>query len=453
MAESEEQRRLRKMIEDEERQVSLDSPMSKTESFLRGGAQGASLGFADELTGASEAGLDTLQGNTKPTFEDFINTYKRHRDESRENYKTAERINPYSYTGGQVVGGIAPLIASGGAGAGIQGAGRLGAIAGLGVSDQDLTNSDISVADKIKGTGSDMISGAGFGYAAASLPGAFSAIKNKIRPGAAISEVPADVFYGKIQDVLKNPNPLYKANITPYNIDDYKNFKTFLSNDGKSGYALKPDGELISVFSLEKGRGSDLVKDAVVNKGATKLDAFDINNKLPNLYGKYMDETSRLKFADEYAPKDWDYSKFGRPDVVTMNINPDKLKSTELPSGIFSKLKSKLNPKYKETKYEQDEQDLKLFNESLEKLGHGTNLKNTSENTGYSRELAAKQILDTPIDDFENLMRKLDPRYKEIKHTPEEINSIKEETAKQFANMPVDDFERFMKKLLSRVKE
>lgn len=217
MDDSYEQRRLRKLIENEERQASLDSPMSKTESFLRGGAQGASLGFADELTGAGEAGLDTLQGNTKPTFEDFINTYKRHRDESRENYKTAEHTNPYSYTGGQVVGGIAPLIASGGAGAGIQGAGRLGAIAGLGVSDQDLTNSDISVADKVKGTGSDMISGAGFGYAAASLPTAFSAIKSKIRPGAAISEVPADGVFSKLKSKL---NPKYKETKNTQDIID-----------------------------------------------------------------------------------------------------------------------------------------------------------------------------------------------------------------------------------------
>lgn len=133
---------------------------------------------------------------------------------------------------------------------------------------------------------------------------------------------PADAktFFNKIQEVVQNPNPMFKANITPYSEEAYRNFKVFLSKDGKSGYAIKPDGELISVFSTVKGRGERLVDDAVRNKGATKLDAFDIDGKLPTLYGKHMVEKSRLKFADEYAPKDWDYAKLGRPDVVQMEL-------------------------------------------------------------------------------------------------------------------------------------
>jgi hypothetical protein len=138
------------------------------------------------------------------------------------------------------------------------------------------------------------------------------------------NEVTADVFANKIQEIIKDKNPMYKANITPYTAEEYAGFKTYLSPDGKSGFAIKPDGELISVFSKAKGRGESLVDDAVLNKGAVKLDAFDINGKLPSLYGKYMDETSRFKFADEYAPKDWDYAKLGRPDVVMMGLNPEK---------------------------------------------------------------------------------------------------------------------------------
>ncbi len=146
----------------------------------------------------------------------------------------------------------------------------------------------------------------------------------------------SEQFYSKIQDVLNNKNPLYKANITPYTLKEYEGMKTFLAEDGKSGYAIKPDGELVSVFSLEKGRGPGLIDDAVLNNGAQKLDAFDINNKLPKLYGKYMDETSRLKFADEYAPADWDYDKIGRPDVVMMRLNPNKVQSARLATPELS---------------------------------------------------------------------------------------------------------------------
>jgi hypothetical protein len=139
------------------------------------------------------------------------------------------------------------------------------------------------------------------------------------------NKVDSDDFYNTIQKVISNEDPLYKANITPYSKQDYSEFQTFLSPDKKSGYAIKPNGELISVFSLEKGRGGGLVTDAVLNKGASKLDAFDINNKLPSLYGKYMDETNRLKFADEFAPSDWNYEKLGRPDVVEMALSPEKV--------------------------------------------------------------------------------------------------------------------------------
>lgn len=156
-------------------------------------------------------------------------------------------------------------------------------------------------------------------------------------------------FYKVISDVRANPNPLYKANITEYSPKDYEDFRTFLSPDKKSGYAVKPDGELISVFSLERGRNEALVDDAILNKGATKLDAFDIEGKLSDLYGKYMDETDRLKFADEYAPKDWDFDAMGRPDVVQMRLNPEKVKKAQ-GFGTFGKTLTPDIDKYNEEK-------------------------------------------------------------------------------------------------------
>ena len=138
-------------------------------------------------------------------------------------------------------------------------------------------------------------------------------------------QVPASEFYKKISEVRQHPDPLYKANITEYQPQDYAGMKNYLHPDKKSGFAIKPDGELVSVFSLAKGRGEQLVDDAILHKGAKKLDAFDIKGKLPKLYGKYMKETSRMKFADEYAPKEWDYNKVGRPDVVMMELDPKKL--------------------------------------------------------------------------------------------------------------------------------
>lgn len=92
-----------------------------------------------------------------------------------------------------------------------------------------------------------------------------------------------------------------------------------------AGYALFRDPgndmkvTLISVHNNEAtihGLGRAIVDDAVQN-GAQVLDCYA--PYLPGFYRRCgFRETSRLPWADEYAPKDWDYVKFGRPDVVFM---------------------------------------------------------------------------------------------------------------------------------------
>jgi len=143
-------------------------------------------------------------------------------------------------------------------------------------------------------------------------------------------QVSPEKFHDIVENV-RNSGNMYKANITPYSVEDYAGFKTFLSPDNKSGYAIKPDGELISVFSKVKGRGERLLDDAVLNKGASKLDAYDIGGKLPKLYGKYMDETSRYKFDPQYLTDElrpvFESGELGQPDVVMMGLNPNKVQS------------------------------------------------------------------------------------------------------------------------------
>jgi hypothetical protein len=67
--------------------------ISKTESALRGAAQGASFGFADEI----EAKLKSLTGNK--TYEQLI-------PEVRQKYDQAAEQNPYSYYGAEIAGGL-----------------------------------------------------------------------------------------------------------------------------------------------------------------------------------------------------------------------------------------------------------------------------------------------------------------------------------------------------------
>lgn len=101
-----------------------------------------------------------------------------------------------------------------------------------------------------------------------------------------------------------------------YSVEEYADMKTFLSPDGKTGFAVKSDGDLVSVFNVgEKGAGESAVV-AGIGEGATKLDAFDESGFLPDKYKKFgFAETGRDAWNPELAPEGW---KGGEPDVVYM---------------------------------------------------------------------------------------------------------------------------------------
>ena len=120
--------------------VSQPSPpqVSKTESALRGGAQGLSFGFADEATAR-------LESITKDI------PYEKALKETRAAYRQAQEANPITYTGSEIAGGVAggaltsliPVVGQAATGAKL---GRLaaigagtGALSGLGMSEgQDI---------------------------------------------------------------------------------------------------------------------------------------------------------------------------------------------------------------------------------------------------------------------------------------------------------------------------
>ena len=104
--------------------MKAEEEVAGPESALRGVAQGVTLGFADEISGAVES-----------AFTD--KSYEQARDESRANFEVARAANPAAFLSGEVVGGIASGIASGGLGAGLKGAAVLGTIAGVGNSEED----------------------------------------------------------------------------------------------------------------------------------------------------------------------------------------------------------------------------------------------------------------------------------------------------------------------------
>lgn len=142
--------------------------ISKKESFARGAAQGASMGFSDEITGGLEAMWEKAKGNPV----EFGNLYKQYRDESRKNYDDAKKANPGTYTTGEIGAGVATAfvpgmaIAKGAKLANVVGkSAMIGGAAGVGNSEKE--NIDDVVIDGVKGAA---IGGALGGVATVAAP-------------------------------------------------------------------------------------------------------------------------------------------------------------------------------------------------------------------------------------------------------------------------------------------
>lgn len=105
---SAEQVSLNKKQEEDARQKQLEEQYSKADSFGRGAAQGATLGFGDEasalLTSLFPTETDQQIGR------DFWKRYKMNRDNIRGVNKEAQEANEWSYGGGELVGSIAPTL-------------------------------------------------------------------------------------------------------------------------------------------------------------------------------------------------------------------------------------------------------------------------------------------------------------------------------------------------------
>lgn len=89
-----------------------------------------------------------------------------------------------------------------------------------------------------------------------------------------------------------------------------------LTQDGCSGYGVTEGRELIGLFSLVKGRGKNMVEEAIYLDGAQYLDCFD--GFLPSYYEQFG-------FVEYKRETNWTE---GGPDVVYM-----RLKNAPVPDG------------------------------------------------------------------------------------------------------------------------
>ncbi len=145
----------------------------------------------------------------------------------------------------------------------------------------------------------------------------------------------------------------FGAAVYVYPVEEYQQMRLFQTEDGMSGFAIKPDGDIVSVFSDGGGKAYSMLALAV-EQGGAKLDAF--NTVLPKIYNVAgFRETSRDKWDDQYMPEGWDKATFkdfnhGEPDIVYMEYDPAFNPYAEQPSqtpssGGFSLVGSKVQKK------------------------------------------------------------------------------------------------------------
>ena len=155
---------------DELQPISQQPPppqVSQTESALRGGAQGLSFGFADEATAR-------LESITKGV------PYEQALQESRQAYKQAQEANPITYTGSEIVGGIAPTFIPG-IGQAVTGA-KLGRLATIGAGTGALSGLGYSEGKDIGEVARDVGIGGALGGALPVVPTAARYALEKTKP-------------------------------------------------------------------------------------------------------------------------------------------------------------------------------------------------------------------------------------------------------------------------------
>ena len=168
-------------------------------------------------------------------------------------------------------------------------------------------------------------------------------------------------------DAFKNAISKAKQSLGDYGAsvelkDDYTDINLYLSEDGESGFGIKPNGDIVSVFSSKKvkGRAHHLLEMAIYEGGGRQLDCFDIYlTKIYEIHG--FKPVAKMKWNDEYIPEGWNKDNFkdynngepaltaGRRHVVFMAYDPnnDIEKQHESLEDTMEEIEKKRGYRYK----------------------------------------------------------------------------------------------------------
>ena len=344
----------------------VEEQPTQLDALASGVAQGATLGFSEEIYGGLRAALDVA--TTDKEIDDILDLYKIRRDEARRSNEAAKKAFPKTYGAGEIGAGVATAFVPGlGALNAVKGA-RLatvagkaalsGGIAGAGLSDADLTEGDV------KGLAVDTAVGAGAGVATAGLmKGAGKLAQTKVgqKVGTKIKEGTKYVgkkIYGLLTDltddqidtIIKNPqrvknalNPEQLSAKAKEGVDRLQEFISQADNDAWS--TLSRDKSVLKGAVPKKAvknllgdvRSTIKIKGPAQKQALNKLDDFlaSVDN---DFKGSALSETEIKEFIQALDLNiDW--------EKQSLKVSNDALKSVR--SRLDQMLKSS-NTNYKE---------------------------------------------------------------------------------------------------------
>lgn len=339
-------------------------------------ANGATLGFADEIAGSIEAagqaaGIKGLGGKFKdvgltddgPTFDldKLKQAYIQARDNERILQDDMSKAHPLISGVSELAGGLAAIPITGAAtlGGRVAAAAGMGAIAGLGSSQADLTQGDFKGALKDTATGAAIGGALQYGGEKVLAP-TLNKVGNWISesgPAKAIGKTLASISPENTERYLQRPDQVNKAleleDIGQYFKDDaLEQFQRHLSNlDSEAWKSLNTQPTLNKNDILEMGqdyvqkilggKAGDLTRSAGTGADADKIRAIYAQlDEIKNAYGSHLSEADLKSVVQSLQKLGW--SLEGSPRTSIQGQALQQL------SGVYNDILKGMNPAYAE---------------------------------------------------------------------------------------------------------
>lgn len=320
--------------------------ISSLDAGLEGVSQGATFGFAEEITAPVVAGIGMAQGLPQESGESKMQQFQRlmqtYRDVARDKTKLAEEQRPVEFGAGSLVGGLAIPGAAAASGTGLVSKLAQGAVTGaIGGAATGLGVAEGTLEERIPAALEMAQTGAVIGTA---IPGGVAAVKGIKAGGKAIAKVVKESDVGKIfksyqqgedllSDVVKNYQGLKDlgGEVTSELANKYKNLSKDLDAEFKK---LSDNGVLVDIKPILEQRRKELLalsesQNPDISKNARKvLDVVD----------NYMYGKEQVKLVPKISPQEKQLK-----DYKALLEKRNKLEIKKLQKGLTDQEEVALN--------------------------------------------------------------------------------------------------------------